>query len=365
MKISSLWSKFKRILFLLKRKGFRYTLNYIHFHLLFPTKNRFLIKLLYWLEPFPSYLEVEVTTRCNLKCIICEHTYWSEPNRDMTFREFKGIIDQFRGLKWIGLSGIGESFLNKDFLDMVRYVKGKNVFVELYDNFFLVEKKTARELISMGIDKFFISLDAATKKTYEQIRVGSNFERVRTNLNDFFFLKKEMKAHFPEIAFHYIVNKLNLQEIPQYLELVYSLTGGGGTNVQFTRMLHSFKETEDLFVEIPPEIIKAAEKKAKALDLKVVWSADAPEVKPDMRKCTEWTMPFIFANGDVIPCCAGNEAGKREFQKQTAMGNIFRQNFKEIWRGEKYRNLRKALKKGLVPAVCRNCPIYGPSDSEG
>ena len=66
-------------------------------------------------------MEIEVTTRCNLKCIICEHTYWDEPNRDMSFEQFKGIVDQFPKLKWIGLTGIGESFINKDFMKMLRY----------------------------------------------------------------------------------------------------------------------------------------------------------------------------------------------------------------------------------------------------
>ncbi|MBI4101549.1 MAG: SPASM domain-containing protein [Candidatus Nealsonbacteria bacterium] len=357
MELKSLGSKIKRVVFLLKLKGIGYTWNYIHFSLLFATKNSFFLKLLYWLEPYPSYLEVEVTTRCNLKCIICERTYWQEANRDMSFEEFKGIVDQFK-LKWIGLTGIGESFLNKDFLRMLRYVKEKNVFVELYDNFFLVDKKTAQELIAMGIDRFFISLDAATKKTYEAIRVGSNFERVIANLQDFFALKREMKAHFPEIAFHYIVNRLNLSEIPQYIELVHSLTGGRNTTVQFTRMLHSFKETEDLFVEIPEKTVLETEKKAKELNLRVVWSADAPKTKPEIKKCAEWTMPFIFANGDVIPCCAGNEAGNRDFQKKTALGNVFRQSFKEIWRGEKYKNLRKMLREGKAPAACYNCPLY-------
>ena len=139
MKPRSWLRKIKRILFLLRKKGLKYTLNYIHFSFLFATKNPFLIKLLYWLEPYPSYLEIEVTTRFPLKCVFCERTYWQEANRDMTFPEFKSIIDQFPRLKWIGLTGIGESFVNKDFLRMLRYVKEKNIFVELYDNFFLVD----------------------------------------------------------------------------------------------------------------------------------------------------------------------------------------------------------------------------------
>jgi len=353
-----LLSKFKRLIFLLKNKGFKYTYNLIHFHTFFGTKNPLLVKLLYWLEPYPSYIEIEVTTRCNMRCIMCEHTYWNEPNRDMSFEEFKSIVDQFPKLKWIGLTGIGESFINKDFMKMLRYVKSKNIFVELYDTFYFIDEKTARELIEMGIDKIFISLDAATKETYEKIRAGSNFELVINNLRNFFKLREKMKAYFPQIAFHYIVNKLNLKEIPQYLDLVHSITQEKDVIVQITRMLHEFKEVKDLFVEIPEETTREANKKAEELGIKIVWNADIPQEKPPIKKCTEWIMPFIFVTGHVIPCCSGNEAGHRDFQKETALENVFEQSFKEIWCSERYKTLRRMLRQGKVPLPCKNCCLY-------
>lgn len=351
-------SNFKRLLFHLRNNGVKYTYNIIHVGILYGTKNPLLLKLLYWLEPYPPYLEIEVTTRCNLKCAMCEHTYWDEPDRDMSFEEFKGIIDQFPRLKWIGLTGIGESFINKDFMKMLRYVKSKNIFVELYDTFYFIDEKIAKELIETRVDRLFVSIDAATEETYERIRVGSNFERVTNNVSNLFRLKREIKAYFPEVLFHYIVSKGNLNEIPQYIRLVHSLAKGENVAIQFTRMLHEFGEVENLFVEIPEEIIQAANGKASQLGVKVTWNADVPSVKPPVTKCTEWIMPFIFVTGHVIPCCSGNEAGHRDFQKETALGNVFEQSFKEIWHSEKYKTLRRMLRQGQVPLPCRNCCLY-------
>jgi MoaA/NifB/PqqE/SkfB family radical SAM enzyme len=276
----------------------------------------------------------------------------------MSFEEFKGIIDQFPSLRWIGLTGIDESFLNKDFMKMLRYVKSKNVYVELYDNFFLVDEKTADELIDMGIDRILISLDAATKETYEKLRVGSNFERVINNVENLFKLKKEKGNHYPEIDFHYIINKYNLQEVPQYVELVHSLADGEDAHIQFSRLLHEFKEIKNLFTEVSEETIDAASEKAKELGVGLLWNEDVPQTKPPISNCIEWTMPFIFATGDVIPCCAANEAGHRDFQKETALGNVFSQSFKDIWNGEKYKTLRKKLSKGEVPVQCIDCCAY-------
>jgi len=289
---------------------------------------------------------------------MCEHTYWKEPNRDMTFEQFKSIVDQFPNLKWIGLTGIGESFLNKDFMRMLKYVKDRNIFVELYDTFYFIDEKIAKELVDLEIDKILVSFDGATKETYEKIRVGSNFDRVVNNIKNLFKIKKERRAHFPQFCFHFIINKLNISEINKYIELVKTLAQGEKTLIQFTRMLHNFQETSNLFTEVPDEVIKSAEEKAKEMGIEITWNENVSKEKLPIKKCTQWNMPFIFVTGHVIPCCVGNEAGNRDFQKETALGNVFEQSFKEIWYGEKYETLRKILAKNKVPLVCKNCSIY-------
>ena len=353
----SLTSTIKRLMYLQKNKGFKWTYNYIHFRTFYMTNNPILIKLLQWFEPYPSYIEIETTTKCNLKCIMCEHTYWNEPNRDMSFEDFKKIVDQFPKLKWIGLTGIGEGFLNKDFMKMLRYVKSKGIYVELFDTFYFIDEKTAKELIELGIDKLILSFDAATKETYEKIRVGSDFERVLNNLKNFIRIKEGMNSNFPEMEFHYIISKANVNEIPDYIELIRSISSEI-PEVFFTRMLHKFEETKDLFVEIPADIIQNAEKKAHDLNLKISWNLNVPTVKPPIEHCVTWFMPFIFVTGEVIPCCSGNEANRRESQKATSLGNVFDTSFKEIWRGDKYKELRRKIRGGEIPEPCKNCCLY-------
>jgi len=349
--------KLRMLLFFLKTKGIRYTLNRLHYHLFWEMRNPLLNWLSHTLTPLPSYIEVEVTTRCNLQCIICEHTYWDEPPKDMSLEQFKSIISQFP-LKWIGLTGIGESFLNKDFLDILKLVKSKDIVVELYDTFFFIDEKVAELLLSLEIDRILISLDAATKDTYEKIRVNSDFYLVVNNLKRLFELKKKKKSFFPRMAFHFIVNRMNIGEMEEYIELIASIAQGERADIQFTRMLHSFKEIEELYVEVPEDRIEKLKEKGKSLAITVVFGADVSAEKPPVCECIEWTMPFIFVTGDVIPCCACNEAGKRAFQKEQALGNIFEQPFKQIWNGKKYRALRNSLRRGKTLPVCRNCCVY-------
>ena len=112
-------------------------------------------------------------------------------------------------------------------------------------------------------------------------------------------------------------------------------------------------------MEIPDGLRRDVEEKGREKGIKIVWNANVPKRKPNISKCLEFFEPFIFVTGDVIPCCAGNEANGREYQKKTSLGNIFEKPFKEIWAGERYRQLRVMIRKGKLPSPCVNCPIYG------
>lgn len=316
-----------------------------------------------WLAPYPEAIEVETTTKCNLSCTICEHTYWNEKSRDMTFEEFKGIVDQFPKLKWIGLTGIGSSFLNKDYMKMLRYLKRRSIYVELFDSFTQLNKNIARELVEIGVDKICLSMDAATKETYEKIRVGANFEKVLDNVRTLLHMKKEMKTPIPEFWFHYIVNKDNVYEMPQFVELVHSLgvNKTGGSLLYWTDLL-SFKEVKHLETDIPDDIWQEVLRKGKKLGIEMWWNPDFTPHKP-ISKCVRFTEPFILVTGHLQPCCIINEANMRDFQKENAVCNLFEQDFRDVWRNE-YKHLRDMIHRNEIPQVCRYCRCFDLSLSQ-
>lgn len=339
------------------QKGPKWTYNWTHFNTLWMTKNQTLIDLLYEYAPYPEYIEVETTTYCNLKCKICEHTYWDEPNVHMTFEQFKHIVDQFPTLKWIGMTGIGEAWTNPDFEQMLRYIKARGTYVELYDSFYFTDDYKARLQVELGVEKVFVSLDAASKETYEKIRVGSDFDRVIENVKRVDKWKKKLNKYFPELCFHFIVTKDNIHEVIDYLHMVRNL-GIDAHFIQFTRMLHNFPEAEEQFVEIPDELIQEVTEEARKLGIQIGWNATVPTVKPAISECTAWWMPFFFVDGTTIPCCALNEGNHREWQRSTSLGNIFEQSFREIWWNTAYTNMRTVLSEGECPVNCSRCPIY-------
>jgi MoaA/NifB/PqqE/SkfB family radical SAM enzyme len=326
-----------------------------------------LIRLFHWAKPYiypyPSQVEIEITLKCNKKCILCEHTYWDEKPEELSMDDFRKIVDQFPKLKWVNLTGEGDAFLNRDYIDMIEYLKRKDVVVHLVDSFDLIDEERARRLIDLGVDGIWVSIDAATKETYEKIKCGCDFERSMKNLRRFIELKKEMGSPIPELCFRYVVTSLNVNEMPQFVDLIASLGTreelGDGTVVEFVGLL-KFKEVEQYYLEdIPEDICCETIKRAEEKGIYVTFSHANPEL-PHIKHCAAWSEPYIMMKGYVIPCCAILQSNSRDFLKEHSFGNLLEKPFREIWGSKRYRDFRKLVcsGNGPVPILCHGCRAY-------
>ena len=319
-------------------------------------------KLFPFLIPYPPDIELEVTTFCPLHCKICERTYWNRKegflNKHMTFEQFKHIIDQFPNLKWINMTGEGDAFTNPDIMKMIEYVKKKNVYVVIVHEFFTMNEEMARRLVELGVERFWISFDGATKKTYESIRVGSDYDRVINNIKLFQRIKKRMNSPIPELCLRFVFFKNNYYEMEKYIDLADSL---GIKFVNFVGLLE-FKQIKGWEYEPSEELINKVNLKAREKGIKVIWShaSHDPNIKVPLHYCVAFSEPYIFISGDVIPCCALNMLNKREWLSKRAFGNLFKQHFKDIWNSPRYKKFRRMVvkKDAPVPLFCLGCRAF-------
>ena len=311
--------------------------------------------------PYPGRIEVEVTTTCPLRCLKCEHTFLNEKQQNMSFDQFLHILKQFPKLKAISCSGIGHGFNNPYFPKMLSYLKSRQIYTQFFDPLLLIDEKNARFLIGLGVEKIWMSIDGATKKTYEKQQAGSNFGLVVANVKRLIKLKKEIKSKFPELAFHFIVTEGNVNEMPDVIDLIYDLTkeGKGILNVvQFTKLI-PFKENQYLKPYIPQKIIDETLRRANNYGNFRLSFCNIGKKLP-IEECTAWTVPFITVEGDYYPCCAFTEGNVRGKIRKYLFGNLFRQSFRDIWSSKEMKKLIWDIHKGKVPAVCgfRDCPMY-------
>lgn len=343
----------------LREQGIGMARNYAAFRSLFGVHSRPVAWLLNRFHPYPPYVEVEITTACDLRCIQCEHTYWKEPSTMMSYRQLVHILDQFPKLRWIDITGIGEGILHPDFLKMVAEIKRRGIYLELYDAFHRWDRDVSRFMVGAGLNRIQPSIDGCTRETYESIRVRAHWDEVYRNLWDFHREKDRQDKRLPEVSYHFIVQTANQHEMVDYVTMIRELAGLQAVGVQFTELLYEYPEIRGQKYTVPDAQREEVNARAKELSVEVRWNRRMGTEKTDARRCTLWGMPFIFVDGSVIRCCTSNEHNARARQRANALGNIFEEPFPDIWTGARYRTLRKNLRCGVLDEGCRDCPSFG------
>lgn len=277
------------------------------------------------LSYMPVRLWVELTSHCNLACVMC-------PNKDlpkdqkgfMDFGLFRKIIDEAQGSVFdVHLMHRGESLLHPEFFRMVRYAHEAGLVTRFHTNGTLLDEDKARRLIDSGLDQFAFSFDGFDKESYEKIRVRGQFDRTVANIVRFLQIKKELRSKKPTTVLELI-----------YFPEVFEKTGRRGQ-----------KEFLARFKGLPLDEVKV--KKPHN------WAGDVgqPSSRKHYSPCTFlWQALVIFWDGAVLPC-------PQDFFGCLKLGNIKDSTLAEVWNGEPMLNLRKKILAGDFGGLstCAEC----------
>lgn len=157
------------------------------------------------LRDMPLHLDIEASSRCNLRCTFCDKLPNLKPGQlgNLDFGLFKHIIDQFpeRNRLWgLKLSYRGEPLINKHVPDMVSYAKDHGVLdVYFNTNAMFLDGDMCRRLIEAGLDRISISIDGTVPEEYERVRIGARFDTLIDNLETLISLRKEYRVSYPKI----------------------------------------------------------------------------------------------------------------------------------------------------------------------
>jgi MoaA/NifB/PqqE/SkfB family radical SAM enzyme len=304
----------------------------------------------------PRSIQIECTTRCNLKCRMCEISYWTEKGGDLKLDGLQRMIDHLPRLKRVDFTGIGEALMNRSFFDALAVLKSRRVYVTLNDNFTLMSEKAARRIVELGVDQIFLSLDGATKATYEQIRVGANFDKVVANTRGLIQIKRELRKKRPELKVNTVVCADNYRELPAIIELAHELGIG---MVQFVNVI-TFESTSSLDTTGVQREVRAKfqEALAHARRFGILVKIELFDKLPVQQCDFPWKRNFVTYDGYVHPCCYTTQTGDRMAQNQRSFGNLTTQSYAEIWQGDAYARFRRKMREGILPDACDHCPKY-------
>ncbi len=99
------------------------------------------------------FLYLEVTHRCNLRCISCYTGAGHEKSDTLTLKQRKSVVRQAKamGVRTVSLSGSGEPLLYPDLFELIDYIRSLDMTVVIFTNGTLLDAQTAEFLLSRQV----------------------------------------------------------------------------------------------------------------------------------------------------------------------------------------------------------------------
>jgi MoaA/NifB/PqqE/SkfB family radical SAM enzyme len=159
------------------------------------------------LKSKPRQLIAELTTNCNLSCVMCS-LYANKYNINNNLLKFiKDSIPCLERIKWQG----GEVFLYPKFKELVKMAARYGVRQVIQTNGLLLNEETLDLLMSVKELFLSFSIDSPDKQTYEKIRRGAKFEELLAVLERVKLYKRSVNdLHYTVIM---VVTSLNYKQL--------------------------------------------------------------------------------------------------------------------------------------------------------
>ncbi|NLC70137.1 MAG: radical SAM protein [Desulfuromonadaceae bacterium] len=303
----------------------------------------------------PFILELEITRRCNLRCVHCyAHASDTGLTNELTLGEIERVLREGAalGIGELSMTG-GEVLLREDFPAIIDAALALGYAVRFVTNATLLNDELLAQLCRRPIKLITISLDSVSPETHEQIRGDKSHAPAMRNI----LRLKEAGFHLSIIT---AFSRLNLAEFDGLLE--FCLQNGLNWQIQ---MVSAKGRCERGITLSPEEYYALGEKVAAAyaadLPIRIIPMDDlatCSHFAPLSRlaetwqgRCTGGVLTlFVRADGDVTPCSALCFA-------ETVVGNVRRESLRAICLEERCRRVLSWLTPELLTGVCADCPF--------
>lgn len=309
---------------------------------------------------FPFRIICEVTYRCNAHCM---HCYAPTPHpytlTELTLEEWKRI---FKDMSDLGAFRViftgGEPLLREDLFEMIRFSNELGLLTFLETNGSLIDRKNAQKLVDAGINIVNISINRSTADQYD---VFSGYKGL---FNKAVNALKMLKAYGVETAVFTTVNKVNIREIPEIIDIAAAVqadriafvhispAGRAESNMDLypspQEYIDVLKKIHEKDLEYPDLVIKYPNLPAfyfhESIGLEAYESVKTSEGYLEL--CTAGITSYVIdPAGNIKPCTV---------TEKNTIGNVKKDSLKDIWlTSPLLEHLRNAEKEEEVP--CNDC----------
>ena len=321
--------------------------------------------------PAPVKLQIETTNLCNLRCVHCKREKLDEMNTlTISLDAFKRIISDIKPY-YANLAGFGEPLIDRSIVAKLSLLHQQGTRTSLPTNGTYIRRHKREELAAELPDILQLSIDGATKESFEAIRKLGDFDSILDNYRAICALRADGKTRSGTVI--RVLCALQRGNLHDY-GAMYRLTKSLQSIDSFGLVPVSYGSTKAAQIPTKDEVLALH----RELDIAITSTQDDDEkrfyqqwrnvsgewLKNKAGDChrnadinqtpcsVPWFSTYIDAKQRVYPCCylTGTEH---------VMGTLGKDGsgFDEIWKGARYRAFRSDLLSARSRlSGCNTCP---------
>jgi len=283
---------------------------------------------------YPLTVSLELINRCDLECVACYQGFRNDAKQAII--DDKILDKMFLDFKKNKLPALmisqSEPLLYKNIEKVLKKAKEAEIMdVFIFTNGTLLNEKACKMILESSVTKLFVSIDAATEKTFASVRIPvskrllneDRLEKLENNVKRFIKMRNELNRKTPVVRVSFVDLKENHHEVEAFKE--------------------KWKDIVDL-VEVQKETSMKFYDKLKKENIHLLEEKSLKKYNCDK----PWGEISIYSDGSISPCC--NLTGKK-----IPIGNIKDSTIKEMWDGVKMNAVREGLMKNTPIKVCQAC----------
>jgi MoaA/NifB/PqqE/SkfB family radical SAM enzyme len=192
----------------------------------------------------PLYLAWQLTNECNFACLHCieesgpGRAFKDELDDAGVFRVMQQAIDL--DVPYVSLSG-GEPMVHPRFFELMEYGAAGGAQIKIETNGQYLTKDACRRIREAGVRSVQVSMDGASRETFNKMRVRGDFDEVVQGIRNL------VEAGVP-LEINYSPTKFNTHEIGQAVDLAYEL---GARNFYTGRTMYTGNAVKTWHMLVP------------------------------------------------------------------------------------------------------------------
>ncbi len=299
-----------------------------------------------YLESKVRAMHLTLTTRCDIKCQFCLYLDRYSSGWEMPDNICDEIIQLFPYLQRCVWQG-GEVWLHRKFKEMITEAsRFSNIQHTLITSGAFLNEKWLELFSKMPEFNIMLPVESVNKDTYEGLRRGASFERLKRNLALFNSLRSKSQ-HLLSLSMNIIAMKRNYLELEEILDFAIEnkftqifLTPLYPNGSEFNKKEYLSPDDPEIrsyFSSLMPKLLEKANSNGiyladrftgikllshelQAKDNQISYA----EFRDKTICLTPWQQLFIDVNGEVKNYC----------HCPFAIGNLKNSSIKDIWNGE-------------------------------